>query len=344
MSTTSNRPSLPSAPVDASAGVIRVLLDVTTALTSSLDLDQVLGEMLTRTVRLGRATAGTLMLVDGDGKPQRKIAVRNGMPYQVDDAALTRVLHGGLAGWVFARGASAKVDDTLVDPRWLRIDNNGQSSRSAVCVPVWRRRRILGILTLTHSRPRHFDEDLVELLEAIAGQAGIAIENAQLFGQVQQLATTDALTALANRRHFLALAEAAFAQAPQPFAAVMLDVDHFKAFNDAHGHLVGDAVLAEVARRVRGAAGADAVVGRFGGEEFAVALPGVGSEAARATAEGIRAAVAAAPVETERGALGVTVSVGVADAAPGDALDVVLRRADDRLYEAKRDGRDRVVG
>ena len=89
---------------------------------------------------------------------------------------------------------------------------------------------------------------------------------------------------------------------------------------------------------------ADAVVGRLGGEEFAVALPGVDLEGARATAERIRAAVAAGPVETERGALGVTVSVGVAEAVAADALDDVLRRADDRLNGAKRDGRDRVVG
>lgn len=335
---------MPTAPPDAPAGVIRILLDVTTALTSSLDLDQVLGEMLTRTVRLGRATAGTLMLVDGAGKPTRKIAVRNGMPYQVDDAALTKVLHGGLAGWVFGRGVPAKVDDTLEDPRWLRIDNNGQSSRSAVCVPVWRRRRILAILTLTHSRPHHFDEDVLELLEAIAGQAGIAIENAQLFGEVQRLATTDALTELANRRHFLALAEAAFARCSRPYSVVMLDVDHFKSFNDAHGHLVGDVVLAEVARRVRDAAGDGALVGRFGGEEFAVALPGVALDEARVAAERIRAAVAAGPVATERGELGVTVSVGVADDGGASVLEDVLRRADDRLYEAKHEGRDRVVG
>jgi diguanylate cyclase (GGDEF)-like protein len=343
-STTSDRPSMPTAPPDAPAGVVRILLDVTTALTASLDLDQVLGEMLTRTVRLGRATAGTLMLVDAAGTPQRKIAVRNGMPYQVDDAALTRVLHGGLAGWVFGRGVPAKVDDTLDDPRWLRIDNNGQSSRSAVCVPVWRRRRILAILTLTHSRPHHFDDDLLELLEAIAGQAGIAIENAQLFGEVQRLATTDALTNLANRRHFLALAEEAFTLRPRPMAAIMLDIDHFKSFNDAHGHLIGDVVLAEVARRVREAAGEGAVVGRFGGEEFAIALSKAGADEARVVAERVRAAVAAAPVHTARGELTVTVSVGVSDDEGAATLEDVLRRADDRLYEAKHEGRDRVVG
>lgn len=336
---------MPPALTNAPAGVVRILLEVTTALTSSLDLDQVLGEMLSRTVRLGRATAGTLMLVDSTGKPQRKIAVRNGMPYQVDDAALSRVLHGGLAGWVFARGIPAKVDDTLEDPRWLRIDNNGQSSRSAVCVPVWRRRRILGILTLTHVCPYHFDEAMVGLLEAIAGQAGIAIENAQLFGEVQRLATTDALTGLSNRRHFLAEATAAFTQASsRPFSVVMIDVDHFKSFNDEHGHLAGDMVLAEVARRIRDAAGGGAMVGRFGGEEFAISLPGVDAVRARATAERIRRAVSAAPITVEGNAWDVTVSVGVATDDGACTFEVLLRRADDKLYEAKHGGRDRVVG
>ncbi len=114
-------------------------------------VDQVLGEMLTRSVRLASATAGTIILVDSNGRAQRKIAVRNDKPYEVDELALSRVLEQGLARWVFESGVPAKVDDTHDDPRWLRIDNNGQSSRSAVCVPVWRRRRILAILTLTLS-------------------------------------------------------------------------------------------------------------------------------------------------------------------------------------------------
>jgi diguanylate cyclase (GGDEF)-like protein len=344
MSTMSDRPPMSTTLPNAPAGVVRILLDVTTALTSSLDLDHVLGEMLTRTVHLGRATAGTLMLVDPTGKPHRKIAVRNGMPYQVDDAALTRVLHKGLAGWVFTNKIPAKVDDTLEDPRWLRIDNNGQSSRSAVCVPVCRRQRVLGILTLTHVCPYHFDEAMVELLEAIAGQAGIAIENAQLFAEVQRLATTDALTELSNRRHFLKESMAVFMKPSRPFSVVMIDVDHFKSLNDEHGHPVGDVVLAEVARRIRDAAGEGALVGRFGGEEFAISLPGADATTARATAERIRLAVSASPVMTRSGALGVTVSIGVASDDGAASFDDVLRRADDKLYEAKHGGRDRVVG
>jgi diguanylate cyclase (GGDEF)-like protein len=337
-----HRPSIPSAPPDAPAAVVRILLEVTTALTSLLDVDQVLGEMLTRSVRLASATAGTIILVDAKGRAQRKIAVRNDKPYEVDELTLSRVLERGLARWVFEAGVPAKVDDTHDDPRWLRIDNNGQSSRSAVCLPVWRRKRILGILTLTHSRPNHFDDDLLELLEAIAGQAGIAIENAQLFGEVQRLATTDPLTDLSNRRHFIERAEAAFRSPVRPVSAVMIDVDHFKTVNDERGHLAGDAVLVEIAHRIRDCVGDAGPLGRFGGEEFAVVLPGADLGAAVALAERVRAAVASTPIESAGGALTMTVSVGVAVAEEGAGLNELLKRADDLLYEAKHGGRDRV--
>jgi diguanylate cyclase (GGDEF)-like protein len=337
------RPSVPSAPPDAPASVIRVLLDVTTALTSSLDIDQVLGEMLTRTVCLASASAGTIILVDSKGAAQRKIAARNGLPYEVDDAALSQVLERGFARWVFERGETARVDDTHHDPRWLRIDNKRHSSRSAICLPLWRRKRILGILTLTHVRPHHFDDEKLELLEAIAGQAGIAIENAQLFGEVQRLATTDPLTGIANRRSFLERAEVVFLAGVRPVSAVMFDADHFKQVNDTHGHLVGDAVLAEVASRMTRCVGPGAIVGRFGGEEFAVLLPGLDAVGARAAAECIRAAIAAAPVPTERGTISLTVSVGHATrTAPGGTVSELLRAADDHLLDAKRAGRNQV--
>lgn len=328
---------------------LRILLDVTTALTASLDLDVVLGEMLIRTVRLADAAAGTLFLVDADGLPTRKIAARGGAPYAVDPDAVGQVFERGLARWVFEHGAVARVDDVGVDARWLRLPdpNPSYEARSAVCVPVVRHGRTLGILTLTHGAPGHFTADLVELLVAVATQAAVAIENARLFGEVQRLATTDGLTGLANRRHFFERAEALVAAAG-PFAVLMADVDHFKSINDGSGHAAGDEVLAAVAARlrdgVRAGAGASALVGRYGGEEFAALLPGTDRASAAALAEALRAHVADAPVATSRGPLRVTLSLGVA-AAPEDARDLagLLRRADDRLYAAKRSGRNRVA-
>jgi diguanylate cyclase (GGDEF)-like protein len=337
------RLSVPTTPSDAPEAVLRILLEVTTALTSLLDIDQVLGEMLTRSVLLAKSTAGTLILVDTNGQAVRKIAARGGMPYQVDERTLNRVLEQGLARWVFDHGVPARIDETLEDPRWLRIDNNGQNSRSAVCLPVWRRKRILGILTLTHSCPRHFNDDILKLLEAIAGQAGIAIENAQLFGEVQRLATTDALTGIANRRHFLDRAETAFATDGSHIAVLMIDVDHFKSINDTRGHLAGDDALVDISRRLQACVPPDrGVVGRYGGEEFAVVLYATQLSEALAVAQRIREQVRSQAFETRNGPLRVTVSVGVAMAGESRSLSEVLTRADDRLYEAKHAGRDQV--
>jgi diguanylate cyclase (GGDEF)-like protein len=165
--------------------------------------------------------------------------------------------------------------------------------------------------------------------------------------ELHRRATADPLTGLPNRRAFdeaLAREVARAARGGAALAVVLVDVDHFKRVNDAHGHPAGDQVLRTVAARIAAAARAGDLVGRLGGEEFGVALPGADLLAAAQAAERIRARVADEPVEAAGAALAVTVSAGVAalgpDAADGPAL---VARADARLYQAKRDGRNRVA-
>lgn len=162
-----------------------------------------------------------------------------------------------------------------------------------------------------------------------------------------QRANTDALTGLYNRPHFLERAEQIFAEAVrlgQPLALVTLDADHFKSVNDRYGHPVGDAVLRHLARLLTTELREVDVVGRMGGEEFAVLLPGVGGAQARAVAERLRARVGSTPVETERGVVRLTVSVGVAERrAETVSLGALIRASDDALLAAKQAGRDRVV-
>src|SRR3712207_2670168 len=100
----------------------------------------------------------------------------------------------------------------------------------------------------------------------------VAYDNARLFSRVNELATTDSLTGVANRRHFFTLA-AAVTAGPLPVTALMLDIDHFKAINDTYGHQAGDDVIRGVADRLRAAMPAGAVLGRYGGEEFALLVP-----------------------------------------------------------------------
>jgi len=164
--------------------------------------------------------------------------------------------------------------------------------------------------------------------------------------ELTRLATIDALTGVANRRHFMELAEAELARVHrlgQPAALLMLDLDHFKRINDTHGHAAGDAVLAAFADTLRGALRKIDHVGRLGGEEFAVLLPGAAREAAVALAERVRKATLARTVAAGGNAIVATVSIGVATLRADDERpDTALARADAALYRAKQAGRNRV--
>jgi diguanylate cyclase (GGDEF)-like protein len=165
--------------------------------------------------------------------------------------------------------------------------------------------------------------------------------------QLFQLATTDPLTGVLNRRPFFergeelcAKAGAGEATADLTLSAIMFDVDHFKGVNDGYGHDVGDEVLRAVARTVAEQGGA---VGRLGGEEFAILLEGTDQPDAVQFASKLRAAIAALCIETEKGLLSVTCSFGVGVRTNGDTIDRLLKRADTALYQAKQNGRNRVV-
>jgi diguanylate cyclase (GGDEF)-like protein len=176
--------------------------------------------------------------------------------------------------------------------------------------------------------------------------AAIAIARHHTRLALEQQAQTDFLTGLANRRHLIHLADAELARAQRsgrPFSLLMLDVDHFKAVNDTHGHEVGDLVLQTVAATARETLRSIDTVGRLGGEEFAIVLPECDTAGALETAERLRVAVARAATSTSGREIRVTISVGVASVAEGLAgIDALFTRADRALYEAKRGGRNRV--
>ena len=169
-----------------------------------------------------------------------------------------------------------------------------------------------------------------------------------LLAEVQAMATIDWLTNLYNRRHFFRLGEDEIVRARRyrhPISVLMIDIDHFKAVNDTHGHTVGDEVLAAIASRLLGGLRQSDIAGRYGGEEFAIVLPETDiTSATQIVAERLRDAIAARTIDTARGPLQLTISVGVAgvDLEHEHLLDA-LGRADVALYAAKHGGRNRVV-
>lgn len=161
----------------------------------------------------------------------------------------------------------------------------------------------------------------------------------RLQNELIRLASIDPLTGVFNRRAFFEKAQPLYRPATPP-AAIMFDVDHFKRVNDTYGHDVGDQVLRAIGCE---ALSHDGIVGRLGGEEFAVLLEGGTLEAAAEQAERLRARFAALAFDTDRGAMSVTCSFGVAQGQQAESIDRLLKRADSALYRAKESGRNCVI-
>jgi diguanylate cyclase (GGDEF)-like protein len=165
--------------------------------------------------------------------------------------------------------------------------------------------------------------------------------------KLRELAMQDELTGLYNRRHFLELAESEIARVRRtgaPLSVAILDIDHFKRVNDYFGHAAGDRVLRDLAGSLRETLRGSDVPARFGGEEFVVLLTDTMLEGAVAVTERLRERVGRSEVQLGHGRVArVTVSAGVAELAQGERLEGLLERADEALYRAKAEGRDRIM-
>ncbi len=188
---------------------------------------------------------------------------------------------------------------------------------------------------------------VMALRRVIAEKDALAERLGQLNRELEHLATTDPLTRLANRRLLEMVLQRDIAKCQrdkQPFTFVLLDVDHFKRFNDSYGHDLGDRVLQRVADVLVSSARRSDLVARFGGEEFAVLLPNTGQEGALQVAERMRSSIERGFIVHEGNRLQVTASFGVATREPhaGESASALLQRADAALYAAKHGGRNRV--
>lgn len=165
--------------------------------------------------------------------------------------------------------------------------------------------------------------------------------------ELRKLAIADPLTGIYNRRHFFVLGEQAFSQSSryqQPLSALMVDVDHFKQINDRYGHAVGDQALRAVATRLGDLIRSADILGRYGGEEFAILMPLSRLEEARQTAERLRTEIQSRPIQVGELHISITISIGVSTFDPelDQTIDALVDRADQALYSAKQGGRNRV--
>jgi diguanylate cyclase (GGDEF)-like protein len=245
--------------------------------------------------------------------------------------------------------------DLFLQAQSLHNDWAWTTSGTGFLLRIGRADETLGVIVVDHFACPEYRNNYVNLALSISGVAGLAIDNARTYRrllalqrELEQEAHTDALTGCVSRRHFMELARLELARArryEEEVSLLMLDLDHFKAINDRHGHLGGDLALQELVQVCRAALRGEDTIGRLGGEEFAILLPETGRGKALEVAERLRVGLAAAEVLMDgAAAIRFTTSIGVATLTKQDAgVGTLLDRADHALYEAKRTGRNRVV-
>jgi len=216
---------------------------------------------------------------------------------------------------------------------------------TGMCMPlVGKGEKLIGLITLHNKRKsRHFLDEEKRLFSTFATYSVQAIENTMLYKSTEYLSITDGLTGLYNHRHFQEQLEVEVKRGQRydlNLSLIMIDLDHFKEFNDSYGHLEGDTLLRKIAQILKSSLRETDFVARYGGEEFAVILPETNKEGASIAAERVRRALS----EQTFGEVGakMTVSLGVAS-YPDDAClrAALIRKADEALYRAKREGRNR---
>lgn len=250
--------------------------------------------------------------------------------------------------WALRRGLPHRPAGKAVDVPCDHLALGDAPLIDSICLPLTAQRETLGLLyfePLTGGSGNETETPEI-YLHMLAENIGLALSNLRLRDALREMAMADPLTGLANRRQLEAVLDLRLTEARrlgQPVSCLMLDVDHFKHFNDKFGHDAGDEVLREVAGALRQLVREQCLASRYGGEEFLVLMPGVGPDQAAVRAEEVRARIGALRVESKGSELGpVTVSIGVATTPDHCLPQSLVQTADAALLRAKSRGRDRV--
>lgn len=336
---------------------LEMLNDLSRTISTTLVMEEVLDLVVQMTLEVTKAERGFLLLWENERLSCKAALDKNRQRLSDQTISLS------ICQTVLDTGMSVCVTDAMSDQSLsLKQSIMLMSLRTVMAVPLIAKGTILGVLYVdSQAIVNTFSQRDLELLESIASHASVALENAQLYQQLSRRAhelertvqlyeeanmraATDVLTGLYNRRYFQDELSRDFAAARRhrrDLSVLMVDLDHFKSFNDTYGHHVGDAVLVAVAQVLQGAVRIADRVARYGGEEFIVNLPDTDLVGAKVVAERIRKGIQ--DLKFEEGIRPITVSVGVSSIqAQDERIAELIERADQALFAAKAKGRDRV--
>jgi diguanylate cyclase (GGDEF)-like protein len=340
------------APVEVPAGeALDALAETAQDLSHAATMQDVQRVVRTAARRLTAADGATLVLRDGDEC------------FYADEDAIEPLWKGErfplstcISGWSMLNGEAAAIEDIYADDRIPHDAYRETFVKSLLMVPIVAREPI-GAIGVYWARQHLATESQIALVRALAASTAVALEHARMGEQLtlsaqenarlsqeverrrsteedlRELCERDALTGLLNRRAWDMSLTSSLRKRRQPMYVALIDLDHFKAFNDRHGHPAGDALLRRAAVAWRSALRTADVLARYGGEEFAILLAGCSAESALEIIERVREAT----VDDQ------SVSIGLATWDGRESAESLVYRADKALYQAKHDGRNRVV-
>jgi diguanylate cyclase (GGDEF)-like protein/PAS domain S-box-containing protein len=322
-----------------------MLLQVQRDLLAQLEQPRSLELIVEKAFDLLNASDCTLYLLDEDNESLTPVASSG--EYAAQIMRLKLKVGEGVSGWVVEHGLPQRVDHALEDPRAMQVGGTPEDDESLLCAPLQIGERISGALLLG-GMPEQFNDEDLDMLVALAQVASLAVANTQLFSEIQRLAIVDGLTGAFNRNYFDAQLENEINRAKRlgyPLGLLIVDVDDLKKVNDRYGHLAGDKLLKSVVRVLQRSIRETDWAARYGGDEFAVVLPGCSAGELRGIGEKLQQAMRDASYELPNGeSLGIRVSIGGA-AYPDhvDDVDDLVREADKAELEAKQAGGNKIV-
>jgi diguanylate cyclase (GGDEF)-like protein len=331
------------------AGEVAVFHELGKALTSSLQLDQVLRTIMEKIDEFLHPDTWSMLLVD---EAKQELYFELAIGKNAHTLKDVRIKMGqGIAGWVAENQQAVIVPDVSKDTRFFgKVDEKTRmETRSIVAVPVRFRDHCLGVIELVNCvGVDGFNDRDLALLEALADFAAIALENARHVQRIHELTITDDCTSLFNARHLNVILETEIYRSQRygyEFSLVFLDLDHFKAVNDTHGHLSGSKLLAEIGQVLRDKCRLIDFAFRYGGDEFVILLPQTSKENACVVARRLHSLIRQTRWLGSEGLdVHITTSVGVAS-YPTDANTKaqLLHLADEAMYIVKNSTRDSVA-
>ncbi|HTH54370.1 MAG TPA: sensor domain-containing diguanylate cyclase [Edaphobacter sp.] len=315
---------------------LRVFHDVARALTSSLELEEILSAIMNKMAQFFGPERWSMLMVDEK---------TNQLFYAIAVGENSESLRGlrvpigeGVAGWVAATGNPLVVPDVKLDPHWAAFSakHPDLNIQSIACVPVRSGNKTLGVIQLLNSKLDLMSEYSISFLRILCDYAAIAIQNAKSMTLIQELTITDDCTGLFNARHLYTMLEEQVAKRGE-FSLMFIDLDRFKSVNDTHGHLIGSRLLAEVGNLMRRSLGLGNPAFRYGGDEFVAVLSGMGKAAATAATMKLHEDLRKNRFLEGAGlSLSLSGSFGLATfPEDGNTVQSILRSADEMMYEAK---------